>query len=514
MSISALAIDKALEDEAKQRLTDAKAQKDVIIRDIEEAYFFSAPNRHRAGRTTTGKDSREEDSGDLATSLAKEVAKDFATEVWNAFFPDGWAKYKAAGTIGKDDKARVEKLIEERTEKVHAAIKASNFEAGMNQALVPDGAIGTIGIYIDDVRPAEPTKCQAVPLREMEINLGPNGEVDDRFIVRNTRYRYLPVILKGVELPAATAALVKSKPNDRCQVVRGWWRDWEDEGNIAWKQVIMIGGTLVDAKKLVGAGSCPFIVARFNVDVAFAYGDGPLLETLPELRALDEAMGLTLERFDQAAHPAFVYTNDSTLNFEGGILPGTGYPAEKGFEIESLFFEGDVDTSFLIEADLERRVKRAHFVDRPEQRGDTPPSATQWIDEMALAQRRLGVPASSFWKEGPQEVFLRFDYLEMQRGNIEAIKVGDRTIGVVPYNPTERAKDQQEVQIAVRLGEIANMLFPQVAQVMIDGTKTLENLKKKLGDKTVQLRPAEEVKELMAQAMQAMQPPPGAAPPA
>jgi hypothetical protein len=224
-------------------------------------------------------------------------------------------------------------------------------------------------------------------------------------------------------------------------------------------------------------------------------------------------MGLTLERFDQAAHPAFVYTNDSVLNFEGGITPGTGYPADRDFKIESLFFEGDTDLSFLIEADLERRVKRAHFVDRPEQRGDTPPSATQWIDEMALAQRRLGVPASSFWHEGPREIFLRFHRLLMDRGTIEPIQIDGRTISVEPYNPTERAKDQQEVQIAVRLGEIANMLFPQVGQVMIDGVATLANLQTKLGDKIVVLRDPEEVKEIMAQTMQAMQPPPGGAPP-
>src|SRR5690606_34319799 len=142
--------------------------------------------------------------------------------------------------------------------------------------------------------------------------------------------------------------------------------------------------------------SCPLVVGRFNVDPTFAFGNGPMLEVLPELRSLDEATALTLERFDLAAHPPWGYPDDGVVNFEGGIYPGMGYPMARGSgeDFVKLFFEGDVDMTFLVEADLEKRVKRAHYADRPEQKGDTPPTATQWLDEVALSQKRLSVPAA------------------------------------------------------------------------------------------------------------------------
>jgi hypothetical protein len=499
MAVAELAISKALQDEEADRHKDARAQKDLIIRDIEEAYYFASPKRDRAGRTaTTNGSTKPQDDGELAISLAKEVSKDFATEVWNAFFSDGWAKLKPGVNLKPDDPIFLKQASEiENT--VHGSIKSSNFEAAFNQAMVPDGAIGTFGLYIHDPRPAERIVCMAVPIREMEIDLGPNGEVDYRSINKNTRYRHLPAILPGIELPAAIKELIAKKPGDKCKVRWAWWRDWAETGDICWFATISVGDTMVKAQKLKGAGSCPFIVMRFNVDVAFAFGEGPLLETLPELRSLDEATALTLERFDQAAHPAFVYPSDSMLNFEAGIEPGVGYPGERhGAEgIKSLIVVGDVDLSFLVEAGLEKRIKRAHYVDRPEQTGDTPPTATQWIDEMALAQRRLGVPASSFWNEGPREIFLRFMNLLTLRGTIAPVTVDNRTITVEPYNPTERAKDQQEVQIAVRLIEIVNMAFPQVGQLMMDGPDTVKNLKAKLGDKIVTMRDAAQVAELM-----------------
>jgi hypothetical protein len=35
----------------------------------------------------------------------------------------------------------------------------------------------------------------------MEINLGPFGEIDDRFIVRHTKNRFVKALLPGIDLP-------------------------------------------------------------------------------------------------------------------------------------------------------------------------------------------------------------------------------------------------------------------------------------------------------------------------
>jgi hypothetical protein len=38
------------------------------------------------------------------------------------------------------------------------------------------------GLWIERPHPAHPIVNSAIPLRELEINLGPRGEIDDRFV--------------------------------------------------------------------------------------------------------------------------------------------------------------------------------------------------------------------------------------------------------------------------------------------------------------------------------------------
>ncbi len=110
-------------------------------------------------------------------------------------------------------------------------MKSSKPLCGAVSGLYADLSLGTVGLWIEDLRASEPIVCQPVPLRELDINIGPFG-VDDRFITRHTRYRHLPALLRGVDLPEDIQKKVKDKGNDRCTVSWGFWRKWDrDEGH-------------------------------------------------------------------------------------------------------------------------------------------------------------------------------------------------------------------------------------------------------------------------------------------
>jgi hypothetical protein len=501
-----LEITKELTDDAKQRLADCRKQKDIFALDIEECYFFAAPQRHRSVRSTGSLDAtRPDDAAEASTTLAREVAEDFATEVEASFLTDEWARFKPGFEVDEDQlSAETKTAIETHTKQTHKAIKASNFKAAFAATMVPDGAVGTVAMHIDDTKAPGPFQCQAVPLRELEINVGPDGEVDDRFWVQTTRHRHLKAKLPGIDLPKDVAAKVKDKPNHKCVIRWGWWRDWSDMSTETWNHVVMVGDAVVKAVKLTGPGSCALVVGRFNPDPMFAFGNGPMIKSLPDLRTLDESMALMMERFDLAVHPPFGYPNDGTVNFEGGIQPGMAYPMERGSgqDFVKLFFEGDADLSFVVEAGLERRIRRSHHADRPEQRGDTPPTATQWLDEMVMAQRRIAIPAASFWGEFCAATFLRFNRLLSDRGRLQPIEINGAQLMLEPYNPAEKAKEQQEVQVAVRMLEIIMQFFPEIGQALVEAEGTISALKEKMGDRLVKLNSKEQMAQtigLMAQ---------------
>lgn len=491
----------ALEKEALQRLKDARAAKAQIEVDLREGYFFTAPRRSKdvsSNTIVTSDRKREDDSSILQTSLGMEVAQDFATEMLNTFTPEviNWVDQKAGIDMPEEEFADIKEQVDAQTAKIMSAIKASNFYAAAAQAYMPDLGLGTVGLWIDSLRPAEPIVCQHVPLRELEINIGPYGEVDDRFIVRSTRYRNVPALLPGVRLPEEVTKKVKDAPNVACQVRWGFWRRWDIQSDVVWQRVVMIGEKVVDDGLLRGEGSCPLIVARMNVDQSFPFGDGPTLQALPELRRLDELEGLDVEAFDFRVHKPFFYPDDGVINLSGGIQPGMGYPARpwgSGTPFVPMEFGSESMAEEYKFQKIEARIRRLHFIDFPEQVGKTPPTAEQWLDELARAKRRIGTPGKVFWKEGPAHVFLRFKYLLEQRGVIAPVKVDGNEIALVPYDPTEQAQEHQDVQVAGRILEMARAYFPQLSEVLVDGPKTLANIKTKLRDGVVVLRSQDEI---------------------
>lgn len=495
-----------LEKEALQRLADARRFKADIDRDLREAYFFTAPQRCRdvSSQTNTTNRGREHDTGELQISFGMEVSQDFATEMLNTFTPEviEWVQQKAGVDIeDEQERDEINAEIAAQTTRVMDAIKQSNFYSEAAGAYMPDLALGTVGLLIDDPRPAEPFVCQAIPIRELEINIGPYGGVDDRFVVRHTKHRFLRALLGDLELPAEIEKKIKDKPNERCRVTWGWWRLWSEIGDVVWQHIVMVGEKVVHHGQLKGVGSCPLLVGRFNRDPMFPFGHGPTLQSLPDMRRLDETEALKIENADFQIHPAVLYQDDGVLNLSNGIEPGMGYSFRQsgGDPWHSLAPEGNVSFAEFETQRVEQRIRKLHFVDFPEQQGKTPPTAEQWMDELQRAKRRIGTPGKVFFKELPMEVFLRFKHLLTARGVIADVKVDGKTIALTPYDPTEQAQEFQDVQIAGRILQMAQAYFGQTAALEIDGSATLKNIKDKLRDKIVVLRPKEEIEAAIQQ---------------
>jgi len=226
---------------------------------------------------------------------------------------------------------------------------------------------------------------------------------------------------------------------------------------------------------------------------------------MPALRVIDCIAQATQDRIDIAIAPPFGYPDDGTMNFDGGLRAGMAYPMRPNSgDIQELYFKGDPNLGYYTLADLERAVKRKHFADYPEQPGKTPPTATQWLDEMIKSQRRIGTPGQKFWRELPVEVFLRYRYILAARGVIQPLSVDGRMVAIRPYNPAAKAQEQQEVQVATRVLDIAKGYFPMTSQAAIDEMATIKNIQEKLGDKIVVLRDPEEVKEMIESMMEQM----------
>lgn len=481
-----------LEQDALDRLGAARRMKAKHELDIREGYFFTAPRRSRSISSLASSTSyRPADEGELQISIAMEEAETFTTTLINSFMPQGvpWADLSPATAVPEVMKDQLAAEIKTRQDATFDLINESNFYSELATTLNPDGAIGTFALWIDRGRFHQAVTVKGVPLRELEINVGPDGKIDDRFVVRHTKNKLIKAILGATtKLTPQVEKAIKDEPESPATVVWGFWRLWDIEDQVSWQSVLLVNDKLQPAAggRLDGHGSCPLIPVTFNRHIEFAYGEGPTIKALPELRVLDDMAAGEVENVDVALHPPMGFPDDSFANLGDGIEPSHWYPIRPGTEnaIKKLIEPNPMDAVYFEQKQREERVRRLHYNDFPQQRGDTPPTATQWVDEMAMAQRKIGTPGLRFWDEGPAEFFMRFYWLAAQSGasGINAtLKVNDKAIALVPDNPTKRAQDQQKVAMLVRGIQIVAGSFPEEFKAGYDGVATADNVFKKLG---------------------------------
>lgn len=509
-------------EEACARLAECEKQKQEFDLDIRESYYFAAPHRAREIRSAQAlSTSKPNDAGELQTGIAMELADDFVTVIINSFMPpaEPWAEQKPGAYLPKEVQAEAKKVADEQDPVIFEAIRASNLYEELPKAASPDLAIGTMALWIDDPRPAENIVVQAVPLHELEINLGPFGEIDDRFVVRHTKNKHVKALLGSIyeKLPDECRKEIEDeKKRDLTTIIRwGYWRLWERRDDVVWQHVVMKDMKVVYKSEFVGVGSCPLIPFRFAPSPEWAYGTGPLIKSLPELRTLDEIEAKKIEHIDKAIAPPMGYPDDSMAAIEGGVESGTFYPVRPGSEaaIKPLMEAGTMEPAIYEVSEKERALRHRFYLDWPEQRGDTPPTATQWLDEMQIAQRRIGTPGMPFWKEGPAQIFLRFKYLLVKAGRIREVKVDGKVVSLQPYNPAQRAAEQQEVAMFARFAQLAAPLFPEEWKLATDGGKTIDMLADKMRVKEIwQARTPDQQAAALQQISQLMGGQPGEAP--
>jgi len=477
--------DDPLEKEARDRLEEARRQKGHILADLREAYCFAAP--HRAQTISSRSKPASAKPGEerlVDTNFFMEMCGDFPTAIENTFMPQtgGWAQRKAGMAVPEDKRANVEKLAAVGDKKIFAAIGASNFHAEFGKGANPDLSIGVFAMWIDHRRAWEPVHCQAIPIRELEMNLGPFGDIDDRFVVRHTKNRFVKTLLKGIKLPADMLAEIEKDPDEDAEIAWGFWRRWDDEeeeGGERWQYVVLKDGDKVHDAVLKGAGSCALVIGRFGADSDFAWPRGPMLRTLADAGVIDALTYKKTKAIDFHIQPPTGIIGDDLP--EDDIEAGMIYSFRPGTELKTLYDPPPMDPAIYFSQEIEQRVKRIFFLDFPQQRGDTPPTATQWLDQMTLAQQRIGTPGFAFWREACAGVFTRFQRLLEDAGYIDQVKIDGKIIALTPYNPAQKALEQQEVAMFARFVQIAGEAYPEEFKLWSDGKTTIENLAQKMG---------------------------------
>jgi hypothetical protein len=474
------------------RYSTAKRWRTDVESDIKEVLRFCAPDRvddfdrapHHKNKTET----------DTHISIGEEMATDLAGDLVNYFMPSEarWAEYEVTAPIPEEYVTQVETLVNNREQALFDILDQSNLNDIKPQIMFEAATHGTPGLWVDQGYLSEPTFIEVVPPHELYLTPGHLGHLD-RFREKWIQYEFLEATLPGMNLNIPQLANKRSKPQSFCKVCWGYWLDWSDRGNPMWKREVTVDGHRVsEESEVIGPlnGACPLLVGRFNPRPGRPWGRGPGIKALPDLLVLDKVEEVILGKLDEQLDPAWTYVDDGILNFANGIVGGNAYPRRSEVMPEPLLAPANLDYGFFTKDGMEERIRVAFYQDGPRQRGDTPPTASQWIDERRRVQARLGKPSAPLFTELLLPLIQRVEFVAVQQGQLEgAITLDGRTINVRPISPLQRAQDQDQALTArSNLDGMMQTLGPEGVMQIVDAVATWKNIVKATGDKQTVIR--------------------------
>lgn len=477
------------------RYARAKKWRNAAEPHIREVLRFCAPGRQN-DFDKKANDTHDYDA-DTYTALPEELALDFASDLVTYFTPAEarWSEYLVTAPVSEDEVDAVQEIVDDRENVIFELIQSSNYNDTAPQILF-ECCHGTTAMWVDSAHLTQPVFVESIPPNELLITPGHLGYLD-RFREKSVMTHTLPALLDGwdVDLSDRTLAERIKKPDDSCKVCWGFWLDWTDPGNPFWRAEVTIDGKCVSEPAMEWgpmAGGCPLLVGRFNPEVGRPWGRGPGRKALPDMRVLDKIDDIMLTAMDQATLPTLIYPDDGFLDLSEGVEAGRAYPAGRGFDRNQIFElqrGANLDHSFFSEEHIEQRIRTAFYQDGPRQRGETPPTASQWLDERRRVQQRIGKPSAPLWKEFFLPFIQRVEYLAVQAGRLEAtITHNEQVITVLPVSPLQKAQNQDKVLVSRSNLDLAFAVAGEQTPAVVDLFETFKNIVHASGDELTVIR--------------------------
>jgi len=439
--------------EYQTRHQAAKQWRDEVRPLLREFYSFAAPGREDEFERQKR---RNNDETTRFHSLGEECAQDLAGDLVNYFTPPEarWFQAEIVTPVPEQFARMAIELAEQRENDIASAIAASNYYDIAPQ-ITFEATHGTAAVWVQQAHMAQPIFFETVPPAELLITPGHLGLLD-RFREQWVQSSTIETLLNGYDVTLSDKIKRRmDQPSATSQCTWAFWLNWTDPGRPVWNMEIVVDGERVTEENLILGdivGACPLLVGRFNPQPRKPWGRGPGLKSLPDMRVLDKVEEIVLLGAEDAMKTTLIYSGDAGLDLSEGITPGNTYPADRRFtrdQIYELNKSTNIDVGFYTRAELEGRIRQAFFQDGPRQRGDTPPTATQWQDERRRVQQRLGKPSAPLWSELYGPLLQRVEYLAALTGLIEPVLMLDgKAVITRPISPLQKAQNLDDVMIA------------------------------------------------------------------
>jgi hypothetical protein len=388
---------------------------------------------------------------------------EMSNRLQSGIVPDGvnWARFEGPADADDEYKAGLAKV----QAYFFLLLSRSNFAPEANDCFRDLSGPGNTCLRVMNGDWQSPLRFQAVPLSDVWLTMGPNGGIADRHV----RFR-LPAYAVAAQWPDATLPPGMAEKDDLLDVIESWLLDLS-EPTEHWQSCVHWNGKVLFQDSAKGAGSCPFVIGRWNKGAGELYGTGQGMLALPAIEVANEAVRLIMAHAEMALAGMWQAEDDGVLNpWTVQLVPGAIIPKAPGSQglTPLLLPSTKLDISQLVLEDQRHAIRKALYNETLGKREGTPVSALEVQERMAELARQIGPAFARVWHEFVVPLIVRCRYVLDAAGLITMPLIDGRTVKVASASALVRAAAAGDMRrIDAWLGGIAAHYGPAAVQTMV-----------------------------------------------
>jgi hypothetical protein len=441
----------------RKRYDRALKHKDQFRSLYEDAYQYALPNRNLLNSETPG----EKKVDRMFDSTGQSAVIGFVNRLHNDLTPpfQKWVDMAPGPFVPEKQRTEVKTALEDANNKFFAALRASNFDTA-----APEGyaelAIGTMPMLFLEGDDASPFQFVPVPFEHIAIEEGAWGNVSGVFRTwRQIEIRVIKDQWSDAQIPEEMQKLQQDDDSAKVDLFESTYYDKTSEQwlyDVCWK----IGGeTKAENTRLVERDypENPWLITRLNKLPGEAYGRGPVILAMPDIKTINKITELVLK--NAALNIAGVYTavDDGVLNpnvvviAPGAVIPVASNGGSRGPSLQSLRNPSDLQFSQLEKEELTMRIKQMLLDNRLPPEAGPVRSATEIVERI----KELATDRGSLFGRMMHEFILplvrRGLGILYRRGIIQTeIKLDGLFVEAQVLSPLAKDQNLNEVEAVVR----------------------------------------------------------------
>lgn len=461
----------------------------------QEAMDYSLPNRETFTITQGG----QRKGHFVYDSTAEEGIDQFASRIQGSLVPSWtqWMSLVAGDDIKEESVEEVNKALKAATDTFFANLNHSNFDTEITPSLL-DLGIGTGAILIEENEFDESSalKFTNIPLAELYIERPARGAIKNVFRKQKVEAGNIPITWPNAEIPDKLQKIINNNPDKEVDIVNAFLFNTKSK---LYNQIVIWEKSPIFTQEFK---TRRLIVFRWSVTPGEAYGRGPAIKKLPDIRTANKIVELTLG--NAALQMSGVYTGVSDGIFNphtARIAPATIIPVGSNDNanptLRPLPLSGNLGIAENMLEGFQTNIKKAFFSSPLGEITDPVKSATEQILRNQEFLKQSGANIGRQKTELIEPIVAAGVDILIGRGKIPDITVDGKDVTIKQSSPLAKAEDIEAFQnTQLWLSTMAQFVPEEVIALKVKVEDIPAKFQQQLGTDPDLLRNEAETKEV------------------